>query len=426
MFINPLAEKYYDEARLVGMCDRNPARMDFYNERIVKEYGREAVPTYAAEDFDKMIRETRPDTVLVCTIDGYHHEYIIRALDLGCDVITEKPLTVDAEKCRAIYDAVERTGKRVQITFNVRWQPGSMLIKKLLAEGTIGEIIHVDMEYRLNTSHGADYFRRWHATKALSGGLMVHKSTHHFDVVNWWIDAVPEVVFGFGSLAFYGKKNAEKRGIKVTGDRYLNQGDKNDPFYIDLSENETSRKLYLEAEKYDGYIRDGNVFRDNIDIEDTMSVLVKYRTGVTLNYSLNAYLPREGYHVAFNGTKGRLEYNVEAATHIVGENGEKELMHHNPYFESQIIVHPMFGKAYTVPIPSAEGSHGGADPLLQDQLFASNPPKDVWGATAEHGQGAASALIGIAANIAFATGQPQRITDLCPQIGDAVYLHDLP
>src|SRR5690606_30193958 len=112
-----------------------------------------------------------------------HHQYIIRAMELGCDVITEKPLTIDAEKTRAIYDTAIKTGKKVRVTFNMRWAPGSIMIKELLSKGTIGEIIHVDLEYMLNTSHGADYFRRWHAQKDKSGGLMVHKSTHHFDMI---------------------------------------------------------------------------------------------------------------------------------------------------------------------------------------------------------------------------------------------------
>ena len=54
-------------------------------------------------------------------MDRTHHTYIIRAMELGCDVITEKPMTVDEEKCQAILDAVERTGRNVRVTFNYRY-----------------------------------------------------------------------------------------------------------------------------------------------------------------------------------------------------------------------------------------------------------------------------------------------------------------
>ncbi len=241
MFLEPICKDFAEETALVGMCDVNQGRLDYYQNKIQKDHGYDKVPTYLANDFDKMIDETKPDTVIVCTTDQFHHEYIIRALDKGCDVITEKPMTIDHEKCNAIFLAVNRTGKNVRVTFNYRWGPGPSLVKELLQKNTIGEIIHVDMEYLLNTSHGADYFRRWHREKEKSGGLMVHKSTHHFDLVNWWIDAAPQTVFGMGRLAFYGKENAQKRGVDSPYERYLGADTSKDPFALKIEDDKTPK-----------------------------------------------------------------------------------------------------------------------------------------------------------------------------------------
>lgn len=424
MFIDPLVTQYRESCELVGLCDTNPGRMEYHNQRLVDELKYHRVQTFAAEDFDRMIKETKPDTVIVCTVDGYHHQYITRAMELGCDAITEKPMTIDDAKCRAIFDAIKKTGKQCRVTFNYRWGPGPSLVRKLLSEGIIGEIVHVDLEYLLNTSHGADYFRRWHREKDKSGGLMVHKSTHHFDLVNWWINAVPETVFGMGRLAFYGRENARKRGVEVKSNRYYGTDISKDPFALDLTEREETRKLYLEAEKYDGYIRDRNVFGDNITIEDTMSVMVKYRTNTTLNYSLNAYLPREGIQVVFNGTKGRLEYEEHHGGHVIVGASDKK-MAEEMHWDNKLIVHPMFGTAYKVEIPTAEGGHGGGDPLIQEQMFSPNPPNDPLKRNAGHEQGAASILIGIAANQCFKSGLPVKIRDLCPQLPEKDRLSDL-
>lgn len=425
MFVNPMLEKFNDCSALVGFCDVNPARMELHNNRIKEEFGHDPVPTYLPDDFEKMIDETKPDVVIVCTVDAFHAEYAIRAMEKGCDVITEKPMVINDQMCRDIYDAVERTGRKLRVTFNYRWGPGPTLVRKLIEDGTIGDVINVNMEYLLNTSHGADYFRRWHREKDKSGGLMVHKSTHHFDLVNWWIDSVPEEVFGYGRLAFYGRENAEKRGVEVKYDRYTgNATPEQDPFAIDLTSSERMKSLYLDAEKHDGYQRDRNVFGDNITIEDTMSVLVKYRTGVTLNYSLNAYLPREGFLCTFNGTKGRIEYQEAHASHIITGQSDKELAKEMNW-KSQLTVHPMFGKAYEVEIPTAEGGHGGGDPLLQEQIFSATPPEEKHNRNAGHGQGAASCLIGIAANHCFKDGKPVKISDLCPKMGNAARLHEL-
>lgn len=426
MFVNPIVSTHQDAAELVGLCDVNPQRLGYWNEQLRDEFGHPEVAAYPAEDFERMIKEQKVDTVIVCTVDAFHHEYVVRAMELGCDAITEKPMTIDDEKCRAIFDAIERTGRKLRVTFNYRWAPAATLVYKLLQhDRVIGDIVHVDMEYLLNTSHGADYFRRWHREKDKSGGLMVHKSTHHFDLVNWWIDAVPERVYGQGRLAFYGRENAERRGINVKYDRYTGHDTTGDPFAAPLDRNERMRKLYLDAEQHDGYRRDQNVFGDNITIEDTMSVMVQYRTGVSFNYSLNAYLPREGHHVVFNGTGGRLEFQKSEAAHYVDHQGQPQAVKET-HWKTKITVHPIFGRPYEVDIPHATGGHGGGDPKLVEQIFASNPRPDRWGRNAEHGQGAASILIGVGANHSFASGQPVCINELCPKLGDAKRLRDLP
>jgi predicted dehydrogenase len=71
-------------------------------------------------NFDRMIGETRPDIVMVTTVDATHARYIIRALELGCDVLSEKPLCTDEEQCQAILDAQKKSGKKVTVTFNAR------------------------------------------------------------------------------------------------------------------------------------------------------------------------------------------------------------------------------------------------------------------------------------------------------------------
>ncbi len=115
MFTQALSSTYRDRCALVAFCDPNQTRMNFYNREIGEKFGAEPVATYPASDFDRMVREQRPDVVIVSSLDRTHHEYIVRAMELGCDVITEKPLTVDIEKCEAILDAVARTGRKLTL-----------------------------------------------------------------------------------------------------------------------------------------------------------------------------------------------------------------------------------------------------------------------------------------------------------------------
>jgi predicted dehydrogenase len=427
MFIDPVVRDYAHYGELVALCDASRTRMEFHNRRIARDFGAPAVAMYDAADFDRVLAETKPDVVLVCTVDATHHDYIIRALRAGCDVVTEKPMTTDAEKCRAIFQAVQETGRNVRVSFNARWGPGSTQVRELLDSGVIGNIHAVHMEYQLNTSHGADYFRRWHAHKEHSGGLLIHKSTHHFDLVNWWIDRVPDEVFSWGSLRFYGREAALKRGDdKLTGyDRYTGSEEaKDDPFALTLEEG-SLRELYRDAEAETGYVRDANVFRSSIDIEDTMAVLVKYRGGAVLTYSLVAYSPTEGVKVNFTGDRGRLEYSVDYGGHIIKGESDRETADDEIEEPVSIRIIPMFGEGYNVPIDTASGGHGGADPLMQARIFDPTTTPDPLQRDAGHEQGAASLLIGAAANQSMATGLPVRIDDLCPLPANALRLSEM-
>ena len=131
MFLDPIVGTYRQDCELVGLCDPSEVRRTYHQQRLVRDYGAPEVPTYA--DFDQMMRETRPEVVIVCTPDCHHHKYIVEALEFGADVICEKPLTIRADHYERIADAVHRTGGKVRTTFNLRWTPGIGKVRELIA-----------------------------------------------------------------------------------------------------------------------------------------------------------------------------------------------------------------------------------------------------------------------------------------------------
>lgn len=416
MFIQALTTTYRATCTLTALCDLSPTRMNWHNQQLRTQAGLPPVPAYHADQFDRMIADTHPDTVIVATVDATHHLYINRAMELGCDVITEKPMTTDAQKARSIFDTIERTGKTLRVTFNYRYAPAFTRLRELLMQGVVGRPLSVDFSWLLDTYHGADYFRRWHREKQNSGGLLVHKATHHFDLVNWWIASYPDEVFAFGDLLFYGKQNAAARGERYAYQRYTGVPEAHeDPFALFLDQDAALQGLYLDAEPDSGYIRDRNVFGEPITIEDTLAVTARYRNGVLLSYCLIAYSPWEGLNVAITGTKGRVELNVVENVNLVSGQGESHTPQAStgPFKRATLRVFPMFGDGYDVAIPpGSAGSHGGADPIMLEQLFSPDPPPDPFDRAASHLDGAASILLGIAANRAMETNLPVRIDDL--------------
>jgi predicted dehydrogenase len=391
---------------LVAVCDTNPGRMAYVGMRA-SQVGASPPKPYLASDFDKMLREQKPDAVIVTPPDAFHNEYIVRALDAGVDVITEKPMTTTAAKAQLILDAVKRSGRHIRVTFNYRYSPFRSQVKELLMSGVIGDVLSVDFHWLLNTVHGADYFRRWHSNKAISGGLMVHKATHHFDLVNWWLSDMPVSVNATGKREFYTPEMARRFGLEGAHQRCHTCPEKDKcTFFFDLAADPALKALYLDAEKYDGYFRDQCVWRPEISIEDTMNVIVGYASGTTLSYSLNAFNAWEGYQIAFNGTKGRLEHSVIEQGGVAGASNERE----EDRIKTRII--PMRGDAQDVKPDTGAGAHGGGDAVMLADIFDPNAPRDPLMRAADERGGAASCLIGIAADKCFETGQPVRIDSL--------------
>ncbi|MDQ8192875.1 Gfo/Idh/MocA family oxidoreductase [Coraliomargarita sp. SDUM461004] len=419
MFRNAILNTYANTCELVALCDVNPLRMQAWQKTVNLD-----LPTYAPAEFEKMIEQHSVDVVIVTSVDRTHHEYICRAMEAGCDVVSEKPMTVDTEKCSQILETQQRTGKKLTVTFNYRYAPRNSKVKELLQSGIIGNVTSVHFEWMLDTKHGADYFRRWHRDKRNSGGLMVHKSTHHFDLVNWWLSSRPETVMAMGDLRFYGRENAENRGeprfyTRGTGDALA----ANDPFALDMNQEADLKSLYYDCESADGYQRDQNVFGDGISIEDDIGVMVRYQNKTVMTYHLVAFAPWEGYRVAFNGTKGRLEIDVTEKSYVSAGEGDHNLSRnvkggstHQVVEPTTLLYRPHWGEPQKIELEESNtGGHGGADAILLRDVFG-EPQEDSLGRAAGHEDGALSILTGIAANQSMATGLPVKISEMFPQL----------
>ncbi len=380
-----LLKEHSERVEFVGLCDINRKRAE-----AAKLMMSVNAPIYT--DLDRMLKEVRPETLIVTTKDGTHHEMIIKGLAAGCDVITEKPMTTDDKKCQAILDAEKKYGKTVTVGFNYRYSSTAQKLKELLMAGTIGKPTEVDFHWYLDTSHGADYFRRWHAYRENSGSLYCHKASHHFDLINWYLDADPVEVNAFGSLRRYGKnQQMQAKNCRLCKSRCQ--------FYWDLTKDRRLMKLYGECESEDNYYRDACLFRPDIDIFDTMTANVRYSNGAFMSYSLNAFMPYEGYHLAFNGTEGRIELRC---------------FERQPWpspKHDEIRVSKNFGKSEIVTVPWSEGGHFGADPRLRRMIFVPGTP-DPLKQRASSRAGAMSALTGVAAVKSIDTGKPVLVADL--------------
>ncbi len=404
MFWKALAENeaITKHNKLVALMDVNMTRMNYVNRRLGLK-----LPTYRPHQFEQMVKREKLDALVVTTRDSAHDEYIVKGLKAGLKVVSEKPMTIDEHKCQSILDAMRGREKNLVVTFNYRYAPHVSKVKELVMKGAIGELTMVQFDWYLDITHGADYYRRWHRQKTNSGSLWVHKSTHHFDLVNWIAKGRPELVYAQGTKRFYRPETFAPRERCMTCDVK-----KKCKFYLEISgpKHKGLQELYADAEAEDGYFRDRCVFSPDIDIWDTRAATVTYDDGMLLSYSLNNYAPFEGYRLGLVGTKGRIELTTYEHAYISGADGK--LSRDRGVKGASVKLFPLFEPARDIPYPKAKGGHGGGDVRLLADCFLPRKRKDPLGTAAGGIDGAYSILVGIAARRSIEWGRAVRIDEL--------------
>ncbi|MFC1776050.1 Gfo/Idh/MocA family protein [Pseudomonadota bacterium] len=411
-----IQENYNDVAEFAGLCDINPGRLAFGKSYI----GVPDCPTFTS--FDEMLAVAKPDLVMVTTVDNTHDEFIVKALTAGINVVTEKPMTTTADKCQRIVDAARTSSARLIMGFNYRYGSIFTEVKQMLAGGSIGDVTSVDFNWYLNNYHGASYFRRWHGIREKGGTLLLHKAAHHFDLLNWWIGSDPVEVHAYGGLEHYGHNHAF-RSERCTGCPYKDTCE----YFWDISKDQVAMDLYVANEHHDGYIRDRCVWRKEIDIFDKMAVQIRYANNVQVAYSLTTYSPYEGFRLAFNGKKGRLETWEGVPSLLEVQEDQSKIyekdMDHTTHSAAELSYHEIvtqanFGEFERIRLPFIRKAHWGGDPIMMGEILRGEIANPGLHQGSDYRDGAMAVLIGIAARRSIDEGRAIRIdelTDLSPQ-----------
>jgi predicted dehydrogenase len=407
MFIQPILSSFSQQNKIVGLLDSDPRRIELCKEKFPSLL---SVPSYLPSEFLQMVKETKADTVIVTSRDDTHVDYILQGLEQNLVVISEKPMVTKVEDAQRVLEAEKKSKGKVIVAFNYRYNPYHRKMKEMILDGKVGRVTSIDLNWYIDTYHGASYFKRWNRKREFSGGLSIHKSTHHFDLVNWWLDQNPEEVFAYGALNYYGK-NGELNPSpenhrycvscteKLSCQYYMRWTNRRNEAFV---QDDHVNNLEMSHQHYTNYRPDACIFDHEIDIEDTYVATVKYDRGALLSYSINFSLPYEGYRLAINGTKGRIEtteFHAPSRTPF-------------PVPEQTIDYFPLFGSKEVIHVVQNEGSHGGGDPILQEDLFLGENPIRKYDILAGAKEGAYSIAVGEGVWRSCKENRPIRISEL--------------
>ncbi|WP_165962727.1 Gfo/Idh/MocA family protein [Occultella glacieicola] len=374
------ADDFSGHGELVAVLDVDRARAGAFAATILPP-GHPDVPAYAPEQYGDLLRWTRPDAVIVTSPDHTHARYIVEALKHGVDVISEKPMVATAADAARVLEAERESAGTVRVTHNLRYTSRHRQIKRMVLAGAIGRPLHVNLDYHVDIRHGASYFLRWNRERANSGGLTIHKSTHHLDLISWWLADAPSTVYAVGGRDYYGPGSPHRPDAASPA-----QVRERDPYYqaqrgsgtFPDGAGETRRGLFdLPYEVQYPAGRDLYLYDDEIDIEDHVAALLTFERGATAAYAVDFSSPWEGYRATLTGTHGTIEM-------FTGRTPDGEALPGS----GQVVHRPLFGPAEVIDIESVSGGHDGADPLMRRDLFVGPDAESValgLGASAREG-----------------------------------------
>ena len=376
-FGKPLSQNYADRVNVLALCDKNEVRLG-----IAKDMVGGDVQTFA--DYDKFLAQPNLDAVFVATPDFTHAALTIAALEAGKHVYCEKPMATQAEDCRKMIDAANKSTATLQVGLNLRYTRIMQELIDVVRRGDIGEVV---MATCIDTLEGASHFARWHRKKEYSGGILLQKGTHTLDLLNWIVDDVPVKVAAYGGRDVF-KAREECRGWRcldcqeaATCFYHRNVGEARDGLYA---------KFYLEAEKLDGYIVDRCIFDPDADIYDNASVIVEYESGKRTTYNLSLFGAEHDRKFTVTGSEGKIEASLTKREIVLVRRHTKDVIKHA--------------------LQADTGGHGGGDARLMDDFLdlVQHGRKPLADADA----GMWSTLAGLAAERSIETGQEVALADL--------------
>lgn len=272
-------------------------------------------------------RPKMADLVMICTMDEMHYEPALKAIDLGYDILLEKPAAPTAQQCVDIAHAAEKKGVKVLVCHVLRYAPFFKKVKKLLMDGVIGDImsiVHVEAVGNVHQSHS--FVRgNWHSEEE-TAPMILAKCCHDIDILQWLVDKPCKKVQSFGNLSFF-NKNYAPEGAPV---RCIDGGcpiEDTCPYncrklYYDDKENDWFRGACTRAFASTDKPTDEEVmkalkttdyglcvFHANNDVVDHQIVNMEFKDGVTVSLTMNAF-NKGGRYIRIFGTKGELYANA--------------------------------------------------------------------------------------------------------------------
>lgn len=385
--------KQSDKYKIVAVAEP----MDVQRKRCKEEYG---IPEEMCfRDWrDLLALPKMADIAVIATVDNDHYYPALKAIELGYDLLLEKPVAQTVKECTDIANAAKEKGVNVLVCHVLRYTPFYKTVKNIVQSGTIGDIVSVDCTEGIGDVHFSHSYVRgnWYSEKD-STPMLLAKSCHDLDIIQWLIDKPCKKVSSFGSLTYFRPENAPEGAPVQCGDGTCPIAD-TCPYnchriYIEnphdfwgkwVFKNTVATKPGITDEELREALKTSHygrcVFHADNDVLDHQIVNMEFENGVTASLTVNAF-NEGGRFIRIYGTKGELfAYASSPSIHVFtfADRRSQEI----PVMETD---------------ESITGGHGGGDDGIVNDLYDYLTGTYNGNSVANIGVSVANHLIGFAA-----------------------------
>ena len=327
------------------------------------------------EDGNELLNETSYDALIIGSYNNTHAEFAINALDSGTSILLEKPVATTIGQCRMLWEKYSSCDHpKVFVGFVLRYSPFYQRVRDLIRGGAVGQLLAIDADENLSQSITSGFYRGWRRDDQLSGGFMVEKCSHDFDIFHMLTEKRVTRVFSMAQRTHFIDRPRQEQHRRF------------DPQII--------RNLALDY----GDIYTKQIFEDTPDISiygaasdvpDHQAVMLEYEDGTLVNFMACHGQPRVTRRLRVFGSNGSLEGDIDRGT----------LLHDIPY-EDRLGAHTT-----TYEIAHDESGHHGADRVINDAFWASASGADSSNLAGIR-EGIEAVLVGLAVEESKRTGLP--------------------
>ncbi len=358
--------EFPDRFKVVGVAEPIEARRDY----IRQKHGVEPARCY--DTWETILAEPKfADIAIISTMDRMHFAPAMKALELGYDLLLEKPVAPTAEECAAIYKQAQKCGRKIMVCHVLRYTPFFNQLKSIIQSGIVGEVVSVEHIEAVGNIHQSHSFVRGNWGNAEESSFMLmQKCCHDLDILQWLLDKNCQKIQSFGSLKYFRRENAPAgsperciEGCPAADTCYYNAmklyyEDKKNKWFRDASTMvpDPTDEQVLEAMKTTQYGK--CIFKCNNNVVDHQTVNMLFEGDVTVNMTMTAFT-KGGRKTHIMGTKGELWANMD------NYNGDQFTFYN---FESRK-METLQPDQITIAGDSIVSGHGGGDAGIVNALY---------------------------------------------------------